>query len=219
MKNNNSINNLKNQKSKFQKLQLTTIKNKKKMKKTNILLAALMISAASYAQTWTVDKAHSKIGFTVTHLMVNDVDGMFKSFDATITSSKPDFSDAVFAFTAKTASISTENDQRDAHLKSPDFFDAEKNPTVSFKSTSIKKVGANTFQLTGDLTMHGITKTVVLDGSFKGPMTHPMTKKPDAGFKITGKIKRSDFKIGDSFSDAMVSDEVIISANGEFQQG
>ena len=189
------------------------------MKKVTILLTALIVSAASYAQTWTVDKAHAKVGFTVTHLMVSDVDGNFKSFDATIASSKPDFSDATFSFTAKTASISTENDQRDTHLKSADFFDAEKNPEVTFRSKSIKKTGDHQFKMTGDLTMHGITKTVVLDASFKGPMTHPMTKKPDAGFKITGKIKRSDFKLGDKFPDAMISDEVILTANGEFQQG
>src|SRR4051812_34425432 len=101
------------------------------MKKVSIFMAALLMSAAAYAQTWTVDKAHAKLGFTVTHLMVNDVDGMFKTFDATITATKPDFSDAVFSMTAQTSSISTDNEQRDAHLKSADFFDAEKNPTIT----------------------------------------------------------------------------------------
>jgi len=189
------------------------------MKKVTILMTALMISAGSYAQTWTVDKNHSKVGFTVTHLMVSDVDGMFKTFDASISGTKPDFSDAVFSLTVKTNSIFTDNDQRDTHLKSADFFDADKNPEITFHSTSIKKTGDNQFKLTGDLTMHGVTKTVVLDGSFRGPMTNPMSHKPDAGFKISGKVKRSDFKIGDKFPDAMVSDEVILTANGEFQQG
>ncbi len=177
-----------------------------------------MFTAASYAQNWTLDKAHSRLGFTITHLMVSDVDGNFKTFDATLTSSKPDFSDAVFTMTAQTNSIFTDNDKRDNHLKSAEFFDAANIPTLSFQSKSIKKTGENKFQLTGDLTMHGITKTVVLDGSYKGPTTHPMTKKPDAGFKITGKLKRSDFKLGEKFGDAMVSDEVVLTANGEFQK-
>src|SRR4051812_16957954 len=104
------------------------------MKKVTVLLAALAMSAASYAQTWTVDKAHAKLGFTITHMMVSDVDGMFKTFDATLISGKPDFSDASFNVTAQANSIFTDNDKRDAHLKSADFFDAEKNPTVTFVS-------------------------------------------------------------------------------------
>ncbi len=190
------------------------------MKKVTILLTAVMLSTASmYAQTWNLDKAHSRLGFTVTHLKVNDVDGYFKTFDATVTSEKPDFSDAVFSMTAQTNSIFTDNDQRDTHLKSPDFFDAANNPTVTFKSTTIRKTGDNTFVLTGNLTMHGVTKKITLDGSYKGPAIHPMTKKPDVGFKLTGKIKRTDFNIASSMGDAMVSDEIVLTANGEFQKG
>jgi polyisoprenoid-binding protein YceI len=189
------------------------------MKKVSILMTALMLSAASFAQTWTVDKGHSKVGFTVTHLMVNDIDGNFKNFDASIMSSRPDFSDAQFTFTAQTNSVFTDNDKRDEHLRSPDFFDAANNPTINFVSRSVKKVGDKKLKITGDLTMHGITKTVVLEASYRGPMTHPMTHKPDVGFKITGKVKRADFKLGDKFPNAMVSDEVTITANGEFTQG
>lgn len=189
------------------------------MKKIASIAAGMMLTATSFAQTWNVDKAHAKVGFTITHLMVSDVDGMFKTFDATINSSKPDFSDAVFNLTAQTASIFTDNEKRDGHLKSADFFDAEKNPTVTFKSTAVKKTGNNKLKVTGDLTMHGVTKSVVLEATFKGPTTNPMTKKPDVGFKVTGKIKRSDFKLGDSMPDAMISQEVIITANGEFIQG
>jgi len=189
------------------------------MKKVSILMTALMLSAATYAQTWTVDKMHSKVGFSITHLMVNDVDGSFKTFDATITSAKPDFSDAVFAFTAQTNSVFTDNEKRDEHLKSADFFDAANMPTMTFKSTSIKKAGDKKFKLTGELTMHGVTKTVVLDASYKGPTTNPMSQKPDVGFKITGKLSRKDFKLGDKFGSAMLSDEVTITANGEFIKG
>ncbi|MES2703304.1 MAG: YceI family protein [Bacteroidota bacterium] len=186
------------------------------MKKVASIAAAIMLSAASYAQTWTLDKAHAKLGFTITHMMVSDVDGMFKDFDATITSARPDFSDAVLSMTAKTNSIFTDNDKRDEHLRNPDFFDADKNPTVAFKSRSMKKNGTNKYKVAGDLTMHGVTKPVVLDLSFRGPAEHPMSKKTFAGFKITGKVKRSDFKIGESVPGAMLSDEVSIAANGEF---
>ena len=189
------------------------------MKKVSVLITAFMLSAACYAQTWTADKAHSRVGFTVTHLMVNDVDGSFKNFDASIMSSKPDFSDGQFSFTAQTNSVFTDNDQRDGHLKSADFFDAANNPTITFQSTSLKKEGDKKFKMTGDLTMHGITKKVVLDVSYRGPVTNPMSKKQEIGVKITGKIKRTDFKLGDKFPSAMVSDEVELTANGEFTQG
>src|ERR1700761_6741814 len=93
-----------------------------KMKKTLFLIAAAMLSTGAFAQsTWKVDKAHSHLTFTVTHLAVSDVDGTFKDFDATISASKPDFSDAKFEFTAQAASVNTGVDQRDTHLKSPDF--------------------------------------------------------------------------------------------------
>lgn len=189
------------------------------MKKLSIFAAAVMLSASSFAQTWNVDKAHAKLGFTITHMMVSDVDGMFKTFDATLVSSKPDFSDAVFNVTAQTNSIYTDNEKRDNHLKSPDFFDAEKNPTVTFKSKSVQKTGVNAMKITGDLTMHGVTKTVVLDATFRGPSVHPMNKKNLVGFKVTGVVKRSDFKIGDSMPSAVLGDDVTITANGEFQQG
>ena len=190
------------------------------MKKATLLLAAAMLSASTYAQTWNLDKSHAKLGFSITHLMVNDVDGSFKDFDASVQSAKPDFSDATFMLTAQTASINTENEKRDGHLRSADFFDAEKNPTVTFKSRKLKSTGKNSYKVLGDLTMHGITKPVTLDVSFRGPAMHPMLKKQFAGFKATGKIKRSDFNLGTaSFGESMLSDEVVITANGEFVQG
>jgi polyisoprenoid-binding protein YceI len=190
------------------------------MKKASIFVAGLMMTAATtFGQTWTVDKAHAKMGFSISHMMVSDVDGSFKNFDASITSAKPDFSDAVFTVTAQTNSIFTDNDKRDEHLKGPDFFDAAKNPEVTFKSTSIKKAGNNQYKVYGNLTLHGVTKPVTLDLSFKGPTEHPMNKKQVAGFKVTGTIKRTDFNIASSTPSAMLGDEVTIIANGEFQKG
>ena len=188
------------------------------MKKiVTLLAAALFMQTAVFAQsTWNVDKAHSHVTFTITHLAVSDVDGTFKDFDATIVAAKPDFSDAKFSFTAKTASVNTENDKRDGHLKSADFFDAEKYPTISFTSTGIKSAGTNKYKLSGNLTLHGVTKPIVLDVVYRGTITNPMTKGPDAGFKITGTIKRSDFGFGSKYGAPMLSDEVELNAGGEF---
>ncbi|WP_298301945.1 YceI family protein [Hydrotalea sp.] len=179
--------------------------------------ALLFMQTVAFAQTtWKNDKAHSKLTFTVTHLMVSDVDGLFKNFDVTIQASKPDFSDAVFSLTAEVASINTDVEMRDNDLKSANFFDVAKFPLITFKSTAIQPVGKNHYQLTGNLTMHGITKPVKMDLVYRGTIVNPMSKKDDAGFKLTGTINRADFNIGTKYPSAMISDEVIIKADGEF---
>ncbi len=184
------------------------------MKKISFLLAAFMVSLASFAQSWMLDKAHSRLKFDVTHMMVSEVEGSFKNFDVKINSAKDDFSDAVVEVTADVNSINTDNDQRDGHLKGDKFFDAAKFPTLTFKSTSIEKIDAKKYKLAGNLTMHGVTKPVVLDVTLNGTTTHPMNKKKVAGFKVMGTVKRSDFNIGDTPT-AVVSDEVNIVANLE----
>jgi len=177
----------------------------------------LFITTASFAQTtWKNDKMHSKLTFTVTHLMVSDVDGLFKNFDVTITSSKADFSDAVFELTADASSINTDVDMRDNDLKSANFFDVANFPSITFKSTSITPNGKNQYKLKGNLTMHGVTKPVTMDLVYRGTIENPMSKKQDAGFKLTGELKRSDFNIGAKYPGAVVSDEVEIKADGEF---
>jgi polyisoprenoid-binding protein YceI len=186
------------------------------MKKIIILFAVILATTTAFAQTWKFDKAHSHITFTVTHLMLTDVDGTFKDFSATITASKPDFSDAKFDFTANTASVNTENDQRDADLRSENFFDVTKYPTLTFTSTSVKPAAANHYTVTGNLTIHGISKPVVFDLWYRGTITNPMTKSPDAGFQATGVIKRSDYNFGSKYGSAILSDEVTFKAVGEF---
>lgn len=190
------------------------------MKKLTLIIAAttlLFSFTLLELSTWKLDKAHAKLRFTVTHLMVSEVDGWFKSFDAKVISSKEDFSDATVEMTAEVNSINTDNEQRDTHLKSPDFFDATKYPTLTFKSKTFKKVSDNNYKVTGDLTMHGITKTIELTAvGVTG--THPMTKKTIAGFKVTGTINRSDFGIGASMPSMMLSEEVQLTANAEFEK-
>lgn len=186
------------------------------MKKTILSALALFASVATFAQNWTVDKAHSKLGFTVTHLMISEVDGGFKTFDAKLTSSKADLSDAVFELTADVKSISTDNERRDGHLKSPDFFDAEKFPTLTFKSTSFTKVEGKKYKLVGNLTMHGVTKSITLDAILNGPVENQRSKKPMIGIKVSGSINRIAFGVGTS--GPSVSDEVELRAAAEFNK-
>jgi polyisoprenoid-binding protein YceI len=190
--------------------------NKKLMKKLNFLFALLFLAGSASAQTWSLDKSHAQLGFNITHLLLSEVDGGFKTFDAKITSSKDDFSDAVIELTADVASIDTDNEDRDKHLRTPDFFDAEKFPKITFKSTSFKKVEGKKYKLVGDLTMHGVTKSVALDVVLNGPIVHPYNKKNVAGFKISGVIKRSDFGISPGTPGAVLSDEVSLDTNAEF---
>jgi polyisoprenoid-binding protein YceI len=187
------------------------------MKKSIIILSSVfLLTAFSVLQTWKNDKPHSQLGFTVTHLGISDVSGTFNDFDVTVTSSRPDFSDAVFEMTANVSSIDTRVEARDNHLKSADFFDAAKYPVITFKSTSVKKNGEGNYKLTGDLALHGITKEITLDLSFRGVTENPMTKVKTAGFQVTGSINRSDFNIGVGFPPPVISDKVYIKADGEF---
>jgi polyisoprenoid-binding protein YceI len=191
------------------------------MKKSFLaVFAFLSLSAFTTLNgVWTNDDAHSQLGFTVTHLGIADISGNFNDFDAKINATKPDFSDATVELTAKTASIDTRIDDRDKHLMSPDFFNVEKYPTLTFKSTSVKKAGkSNNYKLAGNLTMNGVTKPVTLDMVYKGSVENPMSKKQTAGFQVTGTIKRSDFNLGSGFPAPMISDEVRIKADGEFVQ-
>lgn len=185
------------------------------MKKATLFAALLFSSVGAFAQsTWTLDKAHSNLGFTVTHMMLSEVDGKFQNFDLKVVSAKEDLSDAQIDLTADVNSINTNQERRDGHLKSADFFDAAKYPTLAFKSKSITKVSGNKYKLAGDLTMHGVTKPVVLDAVIKGPVTNPQSKKTIAGFTVTGEVKRGDFTLG-SAPAAVVSDEIAIRASGE----
>ena len=168
--------------------------------------------------TWSVDGAHSRLGFTVNHLGLADINGSFGAFETKISTTKPDFSDAVVELSGDVSSISTGISMRDDHLKKADFFDAEKYPQFSFKSNSFKKGAGKNYIVTGDLTLHGITKPVTLNAVLNGTATHPMTKKEMSGFKVTGIIKRSDFGIGGGFPAPMLGDEVNIIADLEFSK-
>jgi len=187
------------------------------MKRISLALLIVAASFGSFAQTtWKSDKMHSQLKFDITHLGVSTVSGAFTDFDVTIVAAKPDFSDAIFELTAQAASINTGVEPRNEHLKTADFFDVKTYETLTFKSTGLKKAGTDKYKLSGNLTMHGVTKPVVMDLWYRGTVANPMSKKPDAGFRMTGKINRADFAIGTKFPAGMLSEEVTIVADGEF---
>lgn len=179
---------------------------------TLALLTGLIASAQS---SWKSDKSHSKVGFAITHLMISEVEGHFGEFDITATASDT-FGDAEFMVDIKTTSIDTDNGRRDDHLRSADFFDAEKFPAITFKSTGYEKTGEKTFTLTGDLTMHGVTKPVTLEGKVNGIITDQRSQKLKAGLKLTGTVNRLDFGVGGET--ATLGNEVGLTINLEMAQ-
>lgn len=189
------------------------------MKKISFILLALSIALLSFikieSSNWALDAIHSNLRFSVTSLQISEIEGSFKMTESTITSSKEDFSDAVVSMTANASTINTENAERDTHLKSAEFFDAAKHPTITFKSSRFEKIGDNKYKVTGNLTLHGVTKEIILQATARYG-THPMSKKPLAGFKVTGTIRRSDFGIAPSMPAAMLNDEVEIVANTQY---
>ncbi len=188
------------------------------MKKTIVLLCLALAAAPLFAQTWTLDKGHSRVGFTVSHHLISEVDGNFKAYTAKITASKDDFSDAVFEFSAETNSFNTDNDFRDKDLRSPNFFDVEKYPTMTFKSSSFVRIMGNKWKLSGNLTIKETTLPVVLDVILGGPEMNQRAQKLEIGIKATGKINRLDFGIGVNLPLFMVANEVELRILGEFKK-
>ncbi|MBS4065934.1 MAG: YceI family protein [Chitinophagaceae bacterium] len=170
--------------------------------------------------TYKIDAAHSDILFKVKHLMITTVTGQFKNFDATLTAEKEDFSDAQISFTADVNSIDTRSEQRDGHLKSNDFFNAEQFPELKFTSTSLTKNGDG-YILKGDLTIRDVTKTIELKADYAGAMVDPWGQKK-VGFEAEGKIKRKEFGLSwDAVTEAggvVVSDDVKLQLNVQFVQ-
>lgn len=189
------------------------------MKKISFLIACIALSVTTFAQ-WAVDKGHSKVTFIAGHHGISEVDGYFKKYEATLVTTKDDFSDAVFEMTVETANLNTDLEMRDNHLRSEDIFNVAQFPVMTFKSTSFKKKGGNQYMMTGNLTMRGVTKEIVLDVVLNGPVENPNknAKNIQIGIKALGKVKRSDFKLGANLPTAFVSDEIQIRVTGEFNK-
>jgi len=161
---------------------------------------------------WQIDASHSQIGFSVRHMMVSTVRGRFSTVSGTLNIDEANPANSWVEAEADTASISTNDANRDGHLRSADFFDAEKFPKVTFKSTSVAKDGDN-YKVTGDLTMHGVTKPVTFTVEYSGVIKDPYGLQR-AGFDAQAKINRKDFGLGWGgvleTGGAIVSDEVKI---------
>jgi polyisoprenoid-binding protein YceI len=163
------------------------------MKQISIVFASLLLQSALFAQTsWKLDPVHSNVRFTVPHLVISEVEGSFSKFDGTVTHTRPDFTDADVSFNVDVASIDTDNERRDGHLKSDDFFNAEKYPQMKFQSTAFRKVGDNKYELEGNLTIRDVTKPVKFDVVYGGTAKDGRGNTK-AGFKATTTINRFDY--------------------------
>lgn len=167
---------------------------------------------------WVLDPAHSEIKFKVRHLMITNVTGSFDKFTSTAETTGDDFTTAQIVFTGDVNSIATGNEQRDAHLKSADFFETDKYPELVFKSTSLRLKGDD-YELAGDLTLHGVTRPVTLSVEVGGIAKDPYGQTK-AGFSVTGKINRKDFGLNwnaaTETGGVVVSDEVRIQAEVQY---
>jgi polyisoprenoid-binding protein YceI len=166
------------------------------MKKVLFTLLAAGLSLTGFAQksTWDVDAAHTSVHFTVPHLVISEAEGNFKVFNGSVESPSADFENAVIKFDIDVTSINTDNEMRDKHLKSEDFFAADKFPKANFVSKSFKKVKGNLYKLTGDLTLRGVTKTVTFDVTYNGAGKDAYGRTV-AAFKMKGKINRMEYGI------------------------
>jgi polyisoprenoid-binding protein YceI len=178
------------------------------------LLAFLALSAASGAETYTIDPVHSSVGFSIRHF-VSKVPGKFNKFTGTITVDRQNPAASSAEATIDTASVDTGNQKRDDHLRTPDFFDAAKFPTMKFKSSSWKKTGENTYDVTGALTLKDVTKDVVLKVTSLG-FGPGMGGTQLSGWEATTTIDKKDFNMKDpAMLDAALGDDVVITINIE----
>ena len=189
--------------------------------KNAVFILLIMLAVSAKAQiNWALDNAHSSIKFEVTHMAITSVDGDFKKFTANITTAEDNFNDAKIECTIDANSVNTENEHRDEHFKSDDFFNTEKYPNITFKSTSFKKTEGKKYVLEGDMTIKDVTKRVKFDVVYNGNMKD---KKGDthAGFKATTTINRLDYNLKwNSMIEAtpVVSNDVTITVNIEVKK-
>lgn len=154
----------------------------------------MVVTTVNAQTTWKLDQAHSVVSFNISHMVISEVAGRFTDFDVTLVNEKDDFTDGKLNATIKVKSINTDNEGRDKHLRSADFFDAEKYPEMKFVSKSFEKTGKNTYKIVGDLTIHGITKPITLETKYNGTVTDPWGNTR-TGFKATTTVNRKEFGI------------------------
>ncbi|HLO04653.1 MAG TPA: YceI family protein [Symbiobacteriaceae bacterium] len=171
--------------------------------------------------TWVIDSSHSEVGFAVRHMMIATVKGRFNKVEGTLQFDPANLAAATFEGKIEVASIDTRDAQRDGHLRTGDFFDAENHPYITFTNTKVTEVDGNEFKLVGDLTIRGVTKTITLAGEFAGTNVDPWGNTK-AGFTATAKVNRKDFGVNwNAILEAggvMVSDEVKLTLELEFNK-
>jgi polyisoprenoid-binding protein YceI len=187
------------------------------MKKTALIIILSLFGIYSYSQKdYAFDRSHARLSFSAVHFGISNVEGNFKNFDVMLKAGKDDFTDAEIEVTADISSINTENDMRDNDLKNESWFNAEKFPKLTFKSTAFKKLNDKKYVLEGNITMKGTTKPIKLDVIYNGRVQNPYSKKYMYGFTITGKLNRTDFKVGTSTLANVVGEQIEIKSNVEF---
>lgn len=181
-----------------------------KQVRVGMIAAALMMAGSLMAQSssWTIDPAHSGVEFQIKHLGVSTVRGNFSGVTGTVVWDEKNVSASHVDAVIDATSITTGQAKRDEHLKSPDFFDVAKYPTLKFHSTGVKRAGDGKLQVIGDLTLGGQTKPVTLDVDGPAAPQKGMGGKTVSGFSATGMIKRTDFNFGQKYAAPMLSDEV-----------
>jgi polyisoprenoid-binding protein YceI len=188
------------------------------MRQLFALMFVLVLSTSIFAQTWNLDRSHSGVKFSVSHMVITDVDGTFKEFEVKASPNAKGELEKVEA-TIKVSSIDTENGDRDNHLKSADFFDTENHPEIKFVSTKIEKKGKNGLKIYGDLTMRGVTKKVTLDGKFNGQVKDPWGNTK-VGYTATTSVNRFDYGLNWNKAietgSLVVGKEVKITLNAQF---
>lgn len=187
--------------------------------KSFILGISFILSSILFGQNVTLDKSHARLQFFVNHMTISTVDGKFKDFDVFLKNyDENDITKTNFHLVAQTNSIDTGVEARDNHLKSADFFNVDTYKTMEFNSTSLEKVKGNTYKLTGNLTMNGITKPVNLSLDYNGNSINPANNVKSYGFTVKGTINRSTFGLGKKFPESIIGNEIQIIANLEFTQ-
>ncbi|MGH1335870.1 MAG: YceI family protein [Aureispira sp.] len=190
----------------------------------NYLLASFLIfflttiTTQAQKKTWVTDPTHCHIVFEITHFDIATMRGTFDKFEGKMSSSKADFTDAQLNLVIQAASINTNQKQRDAHLCAPDFLDAEKHPTIIFKSTAFEKVEEQEYLVKGDFTMKGVTAATTLKAIYKGQFEHPAYKKTMDVFEITGTIPRLDFGVAKEYDGSVLGTVVKFQSTVEMMQ-
>lgn len=193
------------------------MRNRSLMAVTLAFASVVCVSAKAQTSTWSIDPGHSSINFEIRHMGVSNVHGSLSEVKGTVLFDEKDVTKSSVQATADTASVNTNNAKRDQDLKSANFFNIEKNPQLSFKSTSLSNAGGK-LTLIGDLTLNGVTKTVTLDVDGPAPPQTDKNGKTRSGFSATGKLKRTDFNIGSKYPTAAIGEDVKFSIDVEINK-